>query len=126
MSGKNIYERERYISIKLECDVLVAGGGTAGVVAALAAARNGVKTVLIEHHGSLGGAMINGATALHSFFNIFRAFPGVEKVCLERWNAHQFSTIQEAYDAAAAGIENPTVLVLPDAKHTLPLVEYDY
>lgn len=84
MSIKTIHEKEKYIPVKLECDVLVAGGGTAGVVAALAAARNGAKTVLIEHHGSLGGAMINGATALHSFFNIFKAFPGVEKVQLVR------------------------------------------
>jgi NADPH-dependent 2,4-dienoyl-CoA reductase/sulfur reductase-like enzyme len=34
-----------------ECDVLVAGGGTAGVVAALAAARNGAKTILIDRYG---------------------------------------------------------------------------
>lgn len=46
--------------------------------------------------------------------------------CLEKWNACQFSTIQQAYNAAAVGKDNPTVLVLPDAKHTLPLVEYDY
>lgn len=46
--------------------------------------------------------------------------------CLEKWNACQFSTIQKAYDVAAEGKEDLTVLVLPDAKHTLPLVDYDY
>jgi len=43
-----------------EYDVIVAGGGTAGVAAAVAAARNGADTVLIERYGFLGGAMTAG------------------------------------------------------------------
>lgn len=35
--------------------MLVVGGGTAGIVAALAAARCGAKTVLVERYGYLGG-----------------------------------------------------------------------
>jgi 2-polyprenyl-6-methoxyphenol hydroxylase-like FAD-dependent oxidoreductase len=72
-----------------ECDVLVAGGGTAGVVAALAAARNGAKTILIDRYGFLGGSMINGAGPLHSFFNLYKAFPGVEKVQVVRGIAQE-------------------------------------
>jgi len=60
-------------------DVVVAGGGTAGVVAALAAARHGAKTALIEAKGYPGGTVTEGGTALHSFFNLWKAFPGVEK-----------------------------------------------
>ena len=55
-------------------DVAVAGGGTAGVVAALAAARNGAKTVLIEAKGYLGGTMLEGGTTLHSFFTLGKLF----------------------------------------------------
>ncbi|OFY38848.1 MAG: hypothetical protein A2Z69_01440 [Bacteroidetes bacterium RBG_13_44_24] len=62
-----------------EFDVVVAGGGTAGVVAATAAARNGAKTALIEGKGYVGGTVVEGGTALHSFFNLWTAFPGVEK-----------------------------------------------
>lgn len=40
---------------ELSCDVLVAGGGVAGCAAALAAARCGADTVLIESGGTLGG-----------------------------------------------------------------------
>lgn len=62
-----------------EFDVVIAGGGTAGVVAALAAARQGAKTVLIEAKGYLGGIVVEGGTALHSFYNLWKAFPGVKK-----------------------------------------------
>ncbi len=60
-------------------DVVIAGGGTAGVVAALAAARQGASTVLIEDKGYTGGVVVEGGTALHSFFNLWKAFPGVAK-----------------------------------------------
>ncbi len=60
-------------------DVVVVGGGTAGVVAALAAARQGAKTVLIESKGYTGGTVVEGGTALHSYYNLWKAFPGTEK-----------------------------------------------
>jgi hypothetical protein len=62
-----------------EYDVVVAGGGTAGVVAAIAAARQGAKTMLIEAKGYPGGTATEGGTALHSYYNLWKAFPGVEK-----------------------------------------------
>jgi len=44
----------------LEADVLVAGGGPAGICAAVAAARSGAKTVLAERFGCLGGNLTVG------------------------------------------------------------------
>jgi hypothetical protein len=61
-------------------DVVVAGGGMAGIAAAIAAARSGAKTLLVEKAGWLGGMGITGATGLHSFFNIFGQFPGSERM----------------------------------------------
>lgn len=41
-------------------DVIVAGGGTAGALAAVAAQRSGAKTLIIEQFGSLGGSATVG------------------------------------------------------------------
>ena len=41
--------------VSLSCDFLVAGGGMAGVCAALAAARNGARVVLVQNRSRLGG-----------------------------------------------------------------------
>ncbi len=64
---------------KRHFDVVVAGAGTAGVMAAIAAARNGAKTMLIESKGYTGGTVVEGGTAIHSFYNLWKAFPGVKK-----------------------------------------------
>lgn len=62
-----------------EFDVVVAGGGMAGIAATVASARNGARTLLIDKAGWLGGMGIVGATGLHSFFNIFNAHDGAER-----------------------------------------------
>lgn len=48
---------ELKINKTLEYDVVVAGGGTAGVFAAISAARSGAKTLLVEKNNVLGGTM---------------------------------------------------------------------
>lgn len=45
------------------CDVLVAGGGASGVIAALSAQRAGASTLLVEHAGCLGGTGTYGMVA---------------------------------------------------------------
>ncbi len=54
---KVITEPSRQTPVVREVDVVVAGGGPAGVAAAIAAARNGAKTLLVERYGYLGGMM---------------------------------------------------------------------
>lgn len=55
-----LLERERQIPISKHVDVLVAGGGPAGLAAAIASARSGAKTLLIEKNGWLGGMATSG------------------------------------------------------------------
>ena len=48
------------VPIVEDVDVLVVGGGPAGIGAALAAAHAGAKTALVEQYGFLGGAATAG------------------------------------------------------------------
>ena len=48
-------------STELRCDVAVIGGGTGGVAAALAAARNGMKVILVEETDWIGGQLTSQA-----------------------------------------------------------------
>ena len=56
---------------KTDCrvDVLVIGGGTAGTIAALQAARAGARTMIIEMESQLGGTTTIGGVALPGLFH---------------------------------------------------------
>ena len=45
---------------KLDADVLVVGGGAAGVAAAVTAARRGLRVTLVERYGFCGGGAVAG------------------------------------------------------------------
>lgn len=71
-------------------DVVVCGGGTAGVFAAIASARNGAKTALVEAKGYVGGIAAEGGCGLHSFYNLWKAFPETEKTKVIRGIPEEF------------------------------------
>ncbi len=48
---------EQRVPVLLDCDVLVCGGGAAGVAAAVSAARHGAEVVLIERWPRVGGML---------------------------------------------------------------------
>jgi len=54
---------------KLETDVLVIGGGTAGVIAAIQAGRVGARTMIIESGSQLGGTTTTGGVAFPGIFH---------------------------------------------------------
>lgn len=60
-------------------DVIVAGGGTTGVFAAIASARNGASTALVEENGFLGGTAACGLPwmAFHNFDERKRIIGGI-------------------------------------------------
>lgn len=56
----NAPARDARASFALDCDVLVVGGGAAGLAASVTAARHGAKVILLERYGFCGGAAVAG------------------------------------------------------------------
>jgi len=56
---REYHEPARHVPVLGEWDVAVCGGGAAGCAAALAAARLGAKTIILERYGYLGGATVS-------------------------------------------------------------------
>jgi len=92
-----ILESPRKLSIHDHYDVIVCGGGPAGVGAALAASREGARTLLIEHYGMLGGVWTAGL--LNPFFECMgRGFLVDELVqnlqkagAFQKWREHDYT-----------------------------------
>jgi hypothetical protein len=68
-SASGVYREEIQTPIVGRYQVIVAGGGPSGFIAALAAARSGADTLLIERYPFLGG---NGTAGLMTCYNGFR------------------------------------------------------
>lgn len=86
-SGKSkghVVVPERKVPVLAEADVIVCGGGTAGVSAAYCAARHGAKVVLLERWPSLGGMATN------ALVNIWHTSDRTQQVI--------FGFVQEAID----------------------------
>ena len=56
MNDRHVSEPGRNTPLLGEYEVVVLGGGPAGIAAALAAGRSGRSTLLIERYGFMGGA----------------------------------------------------------------------
>lgn len=59
-----VMEESHKVPVYAETDILVVGGGPAGYCAAVSAARNGAKVVLMERYGYLGGMATGGYVLL--------------------------------------------------------------
>ena len=88
----SVTEPAHEIPVRAECDVLIVGGGTAGVCAAIASARNGAKTILVEQLPLPSGTMTNGGIVANSFYSTWteechdpkRVVEGIAKEIMDR------------------------------------------
>jgi sarcosine oxidase subunit alpha len=56
-------DADRYDKMNAHCDVLVVGGGPAGLAAALAAGRSGARVMLVDEQNEFGGSLLQTANA---------------------------------------------------------------
>ena len=67
MKRDTISEPARSTAVVSDADVVVCGGGPAGIAAALSAARSGSRTILLEQHGFLGGMATAGLVSTFAY-----------------------------------------------------------
>lgn len=107
--GGRVVQPERPLAVVQETEVLVVGGGPAGFAAAVAAARTGAKTTLVERYGYFGGQWTGGLVLLvissHATENgqLVKVLRGVGDELLER-----LTKIDDAIIDQAPGKFNPT------------------
>ncbi len=77
-----IEEGARVLPVSASPEVLVVGGGVAGLAAALAAARTGASVLLVERGNCLGGTATAGMMAL--FYTPYRCAHGIPKAIFDR------------------------------------------
>ena len=97
--NQNLEIHASAVPVQEEYDVIVCGGGPAGVAAAIAAGRSGAKTCIVEHHGYLGGVWTAG---LLSFILDALEKPGLIREIREELNeAGAIKSDRDLYDVEA-------------------------
>jgi 2-polyprenyl-6-methoxyphenol hydroxylase-like FAD-dependent oxidoreductase len=113
---KTVHEPARNIKVFQEAEVVVVGGGAAGIAAAVAAGRNGAKTILLERYGHLGGLASGGLVTLIMPMSDGTARPQIAGICQE---------VVDRLDAAGAAL-HPRMADLGSDKPELITFWKDY
>lgn len=116
---KHIEEPSRKIPVMAETDVLVIGGGPSGLAAAMAAAREGVDTMLIERFGSLGGNITQSHVASIAWYRYEKTVEaggiGMEfEAMAEEMGAAQHSNLMQFLDEETINLVAPKFAELPN------------
>jgi hypothetical protein len=127
---KQIQEPAKTIPVMAETDVLVVGGGPGGLSAAIAAAREGVDTMLIERWGSFGGNITQalvGSIAWYRYEKTVEA-GGIHKEFEQRaeeMGATQESDLVQYLDEETLNLVMPKLAESPNPPPASPALDPD-
>ena len=108
---KTVTEREKQIPVAGEADVVVIGGGLAGVSAALAAARAGAKVILLEKSIVLGGLATLGHVCIYLPLDDgagHKIYGGQAEELLHVCIRYGYDDLPDCWRAGPDYVENPT------------------
>lgn len=106
-----IFEVGREIPIAGETDVLVIGGGLAGVTAAVAAARNGARALILEKSIALGGLATLGHVCVYLPIDDGlgnKIYGGMVEEIMHVCHRYSYDDIPECWKTGEWTVENPT------------------
>ena len=98
---RTVIEPTREIEVCREADVVVVGGGPGGIASALAAARAGANTVLVERYGHLGGMSTGGLVAIIPNLSTIQGEQLIAGICqelIDRLNARGAAHVPKKED----------------------------
>ena len=104
-------------SVENRVDVLVVGGGTAGLIAAIQAARAGAKTLIVERGTQLGGTTTTGGVAWPGLFNAW----GKQVIGGIGWEL-----VKESVELDGGEMPDFSVYLKPHWKNQVPVNQYLY
>jgi hypothetical protein len=115
-------------------DVLVVGGGTAGTIAAIQAARAGAKTMLVEMGSQLGGTTTTGGVAFPGLFHAWgkQVIAGIgwelvtKAVGLDDGRLPDFSVIPPRHSQHQVRVNGPLYAALAEEACLAAKVEIHY
>ncbi|HEY1427654.1 MAG TPA: 2Fe-2S iron-sulfur cluster-binding protein [Caulobacteraceae bacterium] len=100
---------DTYAKTFAHCDVLVVGGGPAGIAAALAAGRAGARVVLVDDQSELGGSLL-GASA------VIDGAPAMDWVERSTAELERFPTVRMLLGVTASGYYDHNLVTLVEAR----------
>ena len=109
-------EPQRRVPVAAEVDVVVAGSGISGMFAALRCGRAGLRTVLIDRLGALGGNMgpgmvVGGSFAGEADVTLIGGLHGIPRELLERVAARRVDPIGADAEPARSNYAEDVLLV---------------
>lgn len=105
-----VLEEKREIPVAGESDVLVIGGGLAGIAAAVAASRNGASVTLVEKSYVLGGLATLGHVCVYLPLDDgdgHKIHGGLAEELLHVCIRYSYNTIPECWKNGPAHVEDP-------------------